>query len=186
MLVEYRVNINLYIYSRSWYQVQCLTIERLKYLNLEVSTGRIINTKENINIRCRINPSEEHIWHTSNSQLNIIVDLIYNFLISWGKRQDQLDQKFEGIFKEYQKLIEKHSALNNKIDLALHKLEEARAKQNIVCKNNDYIKEEVLSIGRNIVHHSNKNKELPPATEIKQDISDIKNLALEIKNLILS
>ena len=35
-------------------------IERLKYLNLEVSLGKIINTKENIDIRCRINPAEEH------------------------------------------------------------------------------------------------------------------------------
>jgi hypothetical protein len=76
--------------------------------------------------------------------------------------------------------------LNNKIDLALHKLEEAKAKQNIVCKNNDYIKEEVLSIGKNIVHHPSKSKELSPTIEIKQDISDIKNLALEIKSLILS
>ena len=54
--------------------------------------------------------------------------MIYNFYISWGKRQDNLDQKFESLFKEYQKLADKYSGLNNKIDLALHKLEEAKAR----------------------------------------------------------
>ena len=97
-----------------WYQSQCLIIERLKYLNLEVSAGKVIKTKDNIDLRCRINSSEEHIWHTSHSQLNIVVDLIYNLYISWGKRQDILDQKFEGLFKEYQKLTDKCSELNNK------------------------------------------------------------------------
>jgi hypothetical protein len=161
---------------------QNIIIERLRYLNLEVSTGKVINTKENINIRCRINPSEEHIWHTSHSQLNIVVDLIYNFYISWGKRQDSLEQKFESIFKEYQKLADKCSGLNSKIDIILHKLEEAKARQNIICKNNDYIKEEVLTIGR----HISKGKDSSSRSESSQDIPEIKRLVQEVKTLILS
>jgi len=43
-----------------------LKIEKLYYLNLEVNTGKTVNTKENINIRCRLNSYEEHIWHTSH------------------------------------------------------------------------------------------------------------------------
>ena len=164
----------------------CLIIERLKYLNLEVSAGKVIKTKENIDIRCRINPSEEHSWHTTHSQLNIVVDLIYNFFISWGKRQDNIDQKFESLFKEYQKLVEKYSGLNNKIDIALHKLEEAKTKQSIVCKNNDYIKEEVLAIGKNIGLCLNKNKDLLPSTETRQDILEMKRLVQEVKTLVLS
>jgi hypothetical protein len=163
-----------------------LIIERLKYLNLEVSTGKVIKTKENIDIRCRINSSEEHSWHTTHSQLNIVVDLIYNFFISWGKRQENLDQKLEGLFKEYQRLEEKYSGLNNKIDIVLHKLEEAKARQSTVCRNNDYIKEEVLSIGKNIGHGLHKNKDLLTGTEIRQGILEIKELIQEVKTLVLS
>lgn len=72
------------------------------------------------------NPSEEHTWHTSHSQLNLIVDIIHKFYISWEKRQDNLNQKFENLFREYKNLAEKYSGLNNKIDLVLHKLEEAK------------------------------------------------------------
>jgi hypothetical protein len=49
--------------------------------------------------RCRLNSSEEHSWHSSNSQLNLIVDLIQNFYINWGKRQDDLELKFEYFYK---------------------------------------------------------------------------------------
>lgn len=108
--------------------------------------------------------------------------MIYNFYISWGKRQDNLDQKFESLSKEYQKLADKYSGLNNKIDLALHKLEEAKARQNVLCKNNDYIKEEVLSIGR----YLSKGKDSLPRTEARQDILDIKKLLQEVKTLIVS
>jgi arginine decarboxylase-like protein len=51
-------------------------IEKLKYLNLEIFTGKSINTKEIIKIRYRLNSTEEHSWHSSNGQLNLIVDLI--------------------------------------------------------------------------------------------------------------
>ena len=122
------------------------------------------------------------MWHTSHSQLNTVVDLIYNFYISWGKRQDNLDQKFESLFKEYQKVADKYSGLNNIIHLALHKLEEAKARQNTICKNNDYIKEEVLSIGR----YLSKGKESLPRTESRQDILEIKKLVQEVKTLIIS
>ena len=76
----------LYWYpSRGYYNLNLrefqyfVKIEKLHYLNLEVNTGKTVSTKENINIRCRINSSEEHIWHTSHSQINLIVDLIHNF-----------------------------------------------------------------------------------------------------------
>jgi hypothetical protein len=108
--------------------------------------------------------------------------LIYNFYISWGKRQDILDQKFEGLFKEYQKLIDKCSGLNSKIDIILHKLEEAKTRHNIICKNNDYIKEEVLAIGR----YLSKGKDSSSHSESRQDIPEIKRLVQEVKALILS
>ena len=76
--------------------------------------------------------------------------------------------------------------LNNKVDLVLHKLEEAKSRQNTVCKNNDYIKEEVLAIGKNIGLCLNKNKDLLPSTEIRQDILEIKRLVQEVKTLVLS
>jgi hypothetical protein len=145
-----------------------------------------VKSKDNIDIRCRINPSEDHTWHTSHSQLNIVVDLIYNFFISWGKRQENLDQKLESLLKEYQKLIERFSGLNNKVDIALHKLEEAKTRQNTVCRNNDYIKEEVLSLGKSIGVCLNKNKDLFTGAETRQDILKIKELVQEVKNLILS
>jgi hypothetical protein len=50
--------------------------------------------------------------------------------------------------KEYHKIAEKHSGLNNKIDIALRKLEEAKARQNTISRNSDYIKEVVQSIGK--------------------------------------
>jgi UDP-N-acetylglucosamine 2-epimerase len=145
-----------------------------------------VKSKDNIDIRCRINPSEDHTWHTSHSQLNIVVDLIYNFFISWGKRQENLDQKLESLLKEYQKLIERFLGLNNKVDIALHKLEEAKTRQNTVCRNNDYIKEEVLSLGKSIGVCLNKNKDLFTGVETRQDILKIKELVQEVKKLILS
>lgn len=44
-------------------------IEKLKYLNLdwEVYTGMIIRTKDNINLRCRLNPTEDPCWDSTNS-----------------------------------------------------------------------------------------------------------------------
>lgn len=62
-----------------------LIIKMLKYLNFEVDTSKIINSRKHIDIGCRINPSQEHIWHTIHSQPNIVVDLIYTFFIYCGK-----------------------------------------------------------------------------------------------------
>ena len=62
-------------------------------------------------------------WHTSHNQLNLIVNLINNSYISWGKRQDELDQKFETLNKEYQRTNNKISELDNKINLSLQSLE---------------------------------------------------------------
>ena len=105
-----RIFKKLKVFNNLIYYILCvgisarvLIIERLKYLNLEISTGRLISTKENISIRCRINPSKEHTWLTFNSKLNLILDLIHNFCISWGKRKDNLDQKIEILLREHQK-----------------------------------------------------------------------------------
>ena len=153
---------------------------------MEVNTGKVIKTKDNIDIRCRLNSSEKHTWHTTHSQLNLVVDLVYNLLISWGKRQDILDQKFASLFQEYQKLVKRCSGLNSKLDIALHKLEEAKLRQNTIRKNNDYIKEEVLSIGKHINHNLNKSKESSSRPETRQDLLEIKLLVQEVKSLILS
>jgi hypothetical protein len=95
--------------------LELLKIKKLHYLNLEVNTGKTVKTKENINIKCRINSSEEHTWHTSHEQINLLVDLIHNFYISWGKRQDDLELKFESLQKEPNQLIKQYSATNNKL-----------------------------------------------------------------------
>jgi len=100
-----------------------LKIEKFHYLNLEVNIGKTVTTKENINIRCRLNSSKEHIWHTSHGQINLIVDLIHNFYISWGKRQDDLELKFDRLQKEHKLLEEQYLATNNKLELALQILE---------------------------------------------------------------
>ena len=92
-------------------------------MNLEINTGKTVNTKDNINIRCRINPSEDHTWHSSQSQLNLLVDLIHNFYIAWGKRQDELEVKFENLYKEHKKLEEQYSIISNKFDLSSAKTE---------------------------------------------------------------
>ena len=44
----------------NWVLLYSVKIDKLHYLNLEVNTGKTVNTKENINIRCRVNSSEEH------------------------------------------------------------------------------------------------------------------------------
>jgi hypothetical protein len=83
-----------------------IIIEKLKYLDLEISTDKSINTKENIKIRCRLNSSKVHSWHSLNSQLNLIIDLIQKIYINWGKRQDDLEIKFENLYKEHKQLEE--------------------------------------------------------------------------------
>jgi len=138
-----------------------LRIEKLHYLNLEVNTGKTVNTKENINIRCRLNSSEEHTWHTSHGQINLIVDLIHNFYISWGKRQDDLELKFDRLQKEHKHLEEQYSATNNKLDLALQILEESKVSLGKISQNSDYIKKDITFLYKktdnNIVEH---NKEI--------------------------
>ena len=102
-------------------------------MNLEVNTGKIINTKENINIRCRFNSSEEHIWHSSHSQLNLLVDLVHNLYITWGKRQEDLEVKFERLYKEHKQIEEDFSLLQNNLNLVLQTLEERKSEQNKYC-----------------------------------------------------
>ena len=139
-----------------------MKIEKLHYLNLEINTGKTVNTKENINIRCRLNSSEEHTWHTSHGQINLIVDLIHNFYISWGKRQDELELKFDRLQKEHKHLEEQYSATNNKLELALQILEESKVSLGKISQNSDYIKKDITFLYKktdniNIVEH---NKEI--------------------------
>jgi len=127
-----------------------------------VNTGKTVTTKENINIRCRLNSSEEHIWHTSHGQINLIVDLIHNFYISWGKRQDELELKFDRLQKEHKHLEEQYSATNNKLELALQILEESKVSLGKISQNSDYIKKDITFLYKktdniNIVEH---NKEI--------------------------
>ena len=103
-----------------------MKIEKLHYLNLEVNTGKTVTTKENINIRCRLNSSEEHTWHTSHGHINLIVDLINNFYISWEKWQDKLELKFDRLQKEHKHLEEQYLATNNKLELVLQRLEDSK------------------------------------------------------------
>jgi hypothetical protein len=125
-------------------------IEKLKYLNLECSIGKTINTKENINIRCRLNSLEEHSCHSSNSQLNLIINLIHNFYINWRKRQDNLELKFKNLYKEHKQLEEHYTLLNNKINLILNYLDESKAKQNLYIQNCEYIKEEITQFSQRL------------------------------------
>jgi hypothetical protein len=137
-------------------------IEKLHYLNLEVNTGKSVKTKDNLNIKCRINSSEEHIWHTSHGQVNLLVDLIHNFYITWGKRQDDLELKFESLQREHKQLKDQYLAINNKIDLALQALEESKTSLARSSQNTDYIKRDTTYLYKkfentNIVEH---NKEI--------------------------
>ena len=134
-------------------------IEKLHYLNLEVNTGKTVSTKENINIRCRINSSEEHTWHTSHGQTNLIVDLIHNFYITWGKRQDDLELKFEKLQKEHKHLEEQYLVANKKLELALQALEESKIFLGKISQNSDYIKRDISYLfnkleSTNIAEHS--------------------------------
>ena len=127
-----------------------------------MNTGKTVNTKENINIRCRLNSSEEHTWHTSHGQINLIVDLIHNFYISWGKRQGELELKFDKLQKEHKHLEEQYSATNNKLELALQILEESKASLGRISQNSDYIKKDITYLYKktdniNIIEH---NKEI--------------------------
>lgn len=136
-------------------------IEKLHYLSLEVNTGKTVHTKENINIRCRINNSEDHTWHTSNSQLNLIVDLIHNFYISWGKRQDDLELKFEKLHKEIKSLEEKYIILNTKLELVLQALEDSKSLLTRSSQNSDYIKKDITHLYNKLENiNSDHNKEI--------------------------
>ena len=119
---------------RRWYQ-------SLDKLNSEGNIGKVINTKDNINIRCRLNHNEDHSWHSNNSQLNLIVDLIYNFYITWDKRQGDLEQKIEELYKVQKEIEEQYSYLSNKLNSTLKLIEEYKTRQNKVSQNSDYIKE---------------------------------------------
>ena len=129
--------------SRGYYNLNLrelqysVKIEKLHYLNLEVNTGKTVSTKENINIRCRINSFEEHTWHTSHGQINLIVDLIYNFYITW------VELKFERLQKEHKHLEEQYLVANKKLELVLQALEESKIFLGKISQNSDYIKKNI-------------------------------------------
>jgi phosphopantetheine adenylyltransferase len=60
-----------------------------------------------------------------------------------GKRQDNLELKFENLHKEHKRLEEHYTLLNNKINLILIYSDKSKAKQNLYIQNCEYIKEEV-------------------------------------------
>ena len=146
-----------------------MRIEKLHYLNLEVNTRKTVNTKENINIRCRLNSSEEHTWHISHGQINLIVDLIHNFYISWGKRQDHLELIFDRLQKEHRHLEEQYSAINNKFEITLQTLEESKVSLGRINQNSDYIKNEITCLYKNLdnINIAEHSKEIVlPSAEI--------------------
>jgi hypothetical protein len=71
-----------------------------------------------------------------------MVDLLHNFYITWGKKQDKLELKFEKPSKEHQQATEKYLVIQNNISLILRTLEEVKAVQTKISKNSDYIKVE--------------------------------------------
>lgn len=145
-----------------------------------MNTGKTINIKENINIRCKFNSSEEHIWHSSQGQLNLLVDLIHNFYITWGKRQEELDIKLDKIYKEHKEIEEQNSLLKNKINLVLQKIDEGKIEQNKYCQNSDYIKEEVSLIYKKL----DSKRVIIEQKDIKLQEED-SNILIEQNNKIL-
>ena len=87
--------------------------------------------------------------------------MIHNFYISWGKRQDDLELKFDKLQKEHKHLIEQYSATNNKLELALQILEKSKVSLGKISQNSDYIKKDITFLYKktdnNIVEH---NKEI--------------------------
>jgi predicted nucleic acid-binding Zn-ribbon protein len=85
-----------------------------------------------------------------NSQLNLIVDLIQKIYINWEKRQDDLEIKFENLYKEHKQLEEQYTLLNNKLNLILKFSDENKAKQTLYNQNCEYIKEDVMRLAHRI------------------------------------
>lgn len=171
---------------RAWF-----IIEKLKFLNLEVPSGKNIDTKDNINIKCRINPSEDHSCHTQHSQLNLIVDLLYNFYLIWGKRQDELEIKLEKLYKEHSQLADEYLLINNNLNLALQILKESNVQYNKIIHNSDYIKEKAFLISKKLDPLGNLDKKIvKTGTEelkvLDQEVTNIKNLIEKVKTLVLS
>ena len=147
-----------------------------------------MNTKDNINIRCRLNTSEEHSWHTSHSQLNLVVDLLYNFYLTWGKRQDELDLTFERLFQDHKRLEEQFTLINKNLSLVLKLLEESKAAYNKISQNSDYIKEDTSLIHKKLESLTPLKKErfFESFKDTDLEISNIKNLIQEVKTSVLS
>jgi len=120
-----------------------------------------------------------------HGQLNLLVDLIQIFYITWGKRQDDFDIKLERLYKEHKQLEEKYSLIQNKLNLVLQDLEERKTEQNKYCQNSDYIKEEISVLSKKL-EVKRLTKESEESRPIPQDIVNIKRLVEEIKTLVIS
>jgi hypothetical protein len=73
-----------------------------------------------------------------------------------GKRQDNLELKFENLYKEHKQFEEHYTLLNNKINLILNYLNKSKAKQNLYIQNCEYIKEEVTWFSQRLDSLKNK------------------------------
>ena len=88
--------------------------------------------------------------------------MIHNFYISWGKRQDELELKFDRLQKEHKHLEEQYSATNNTLELALQTLEESKVSLGRISQNSDYIKKEITYLYKNLdsINIAEHNKEI--------------------------
>jgi predicted S18 family serine protease len=73
-----------------------------------------------------------------------------------GKRKDDLELKFEKLYKEHKQLEEHYTLLNNKINLILNYLDKSKAKQNLYIQNCEYIKEKVTRFSQRLDSLKNK------------------------------
>ena len=121
--------------------------------------------------------------------MNLLVDLFYNFFITWSKRQEDLEYKLEKFHKEYNQLADQYSLINKNINLVLQILEENKVQQYKGVQNSDYIKEEVALIHKKLESSSTRKEIIKPLEDLKeldQENLKIKNLLEEIKTLVLS
>ena len=60
-----------------------------------------------------------------------------------GKRQDDLELKFERLQKEHKHLEEQYLIINKKLELALQALEKSKISLGRISQNSDYIKKDI-------------------------------------------
>ena len=87
-------------------------MNRLEYLNLELSqSSRIVTSLDNNSIKCCFyRESVNHIFHSSNSQLNVLVDLVTNLGKNLEINQNKNSHHWQYI---HDLLIKKDRAIHN-------------------------------------------------------------------------